>query len=78
MKISLHVAYITKNEVSINDTKFINYTFCDLASGNNFQIFSLVPVNAYEKLKQLQVADIDFDFVINKSGAFKLKAIKEV
>lgn len=76
MKINLHCAYITKQELLVKDQKMFSYTFCDLASGNNFTVFSLLPVKAYEAFKQLQVADIDFDLQISKQG-LKLKPIKE-
>lgn len=76
MKINLHCAYITKQELLVKDQKMFSYTFCDLSSGNNFTVFSLLPVKSYEAFKQLQVADIDFDLQISKQG-LKLKPIKE-
>lgn len=77
MKINLHCAYITKQLMNINDTQMYSYTFCDLSSGNNFSVYSLTPVKAYESFKQLQVNDIDFDLQVTKKGLFKVKPIKE-
>lgn len=76
MKINLHCAFITKQDLLVKDTKMFSYTFCDLASGNNFSVFSITPVKTYDTLKQLQVTDIDFDLQITKQG-LKLKPIKE-
>lgn len=77
MKINLHCAFITKKEVTIQDTLMYSYTFCDLASGNNFTVFSLTKDNKFEILKQLQICDCDFELQITKTGALKLKPIKE-
>lgn len=77
MKINLHCAFICKKEVTIHDTQMYSYTFCDLASGNNFTVFSLTKVKTFEDFKQLQVADIPFELHIQKNGSLKLKPIKE-
>lgn len=76
MKINLHCAFIIKNDLVVKDTKMYSYTFCDLGSGNNFSVFSLLPVKIYDNMKPLQVSDIDFDLQITKAG-LKLKPIKE-
>lgn len=78
MKINLHCAFITKKEVNIQDVLMYSYTFCDLASGNNFTVFSTTKNKQFENLKQLQISDCDFELAITKTGALKLKPIKEV
>lgn len=78
MKINLHCAFITKKEVTVQDTLMYSYTFCDLESGNNFTVFSLTKIPKFDTFKQLQISDVDFNLVVSKNGTFKLKPIKEV
>ena len=77
MKISFECGFITKNELVIRDTKMYSYTFTDLASGNNFTVFSIFPVKKYDTFKQLQSVKVDFDLLVAKNNVLKLKPIKE-
>lgn len=78
MEISLKVAFICCKEILVKDVKMFSYTFCDLSSGHNFSVFSLLKVKDYETLRPLQVQDIKFLLNIGSNGTIKLKPFKEV
>lgn len=79
MKISKECAMIYKEDTTINNTPFRVYTLNDIDSGHNFNIYCKTADTELEKMALFERKKIDFDFVIDKKGAFKLKrGVKDV
>ena len=72
MKISKECAMIYKEDTNINNTPFRVYTLNDIDSGHNFNIYSKNKDSELEKMQLFERKKLDFDFVIDKKGAFFL------